>query len=231
MQNIFYKFKANFIGIFSGKNLYVHLLAILLTVIVVNTGLDSWYFSATRDPALQALLIPAAMIGGLLPILLPLYLYFIGKITKNKTFIHTAYAVIQAVMMGWIISSSYKAFTGRAHPNIHNSALFSNIANNQIINVDTLSREFHFGILDGGIFWGWPSSHTAVAFSIALTLWMLFRKNRAVKFIAIAIAAYIGISVSTNIHWLSDGIAGALIGSIIGIQIGKSYLERAKGQQ
>ena len=226
MQNIFYKFKANFIGIFSRKNLYIHILAILLTIITVNTGLDSLYFSATQNQTLQSLLLPAAMIGGLLPLLLPLYLYLIGKIEKNKTCINASYAVIQAVMMGWIISSSYKAFTGRAHPNIHESALFNNIANNQIINIDALSREFHFGILDGGIFWGWPSSHTTIAFSIALTLYMLFRKNRAIQFIAIIIAAYIGISVSANIHWLSDGIAGALIGSIIGIQIGKSYLQK-----
>lgn len=226
MNTILYKFKNNFIRIFSGRNLYVHFLAIILTIIIVNTGIDSWYFSATRDPALQALLMPAASIGGLLPILLPLYLFLIGKIEKNKTCLNTSYAVIQAVMMGWIISSSYKAFTGRAHPNIHNSALFNNITNSKIINIDTLSREFHFGILDGGIFWGWPSSHTTIAFSIALTLWMLFRKNKAIRFIAIVIAIYIGISVSTNIHWLSDGIAGAMLGSIIGIQIGKSYSEK-----
>lgn len=228
MQTIFYKFKNNFIGIFSGKNFYIHLLAIALTLMVVKSGLDGWFFSATRDSILQSLLMPAAMIGGLLPLLLPLYLYLIGRIEKNKTCINASYAVIQAVMMGWIISSSYKAFTGRVHPNIHQSALLSDIANSKTISIDALSKEFHFGILDGGIFWGWPSSHTTIAFSIALTLWMLFRKNRSIKFIAIIVAIYIGIGVSTNIHWLSDGIAGALIGSIIGIQIGKSFLERAK---
>jgi membrane-associated phospholipid phosphatase len=29
---------------------------------------------------------------------------------------------------------------------------------------------FQFGFLKGGIFWGWPSGHTTVAFSMALCL-------------------------------------------------------------
>lgn len=224
METLLYKFRTNLTESFSRKNFFIHLLAIILTVIIVTSGFDGWYFSATRNQTLQDFLFPAAMIGGILPILIPLTLYIVGHIKKRKNLIITAYAVAQAVIMGWLVSSTYKAFTGRAHPSIHKSAILDNIVNNPLVSTDTLSREFHFGFLQGGIFWGWPSSHTTIAFSIAFTLWIIFQKNKHIKYTALIIAIYIGIGISTNIHWFSDFVAGALIGSVIGKQIGKSFL-------
>lgn len=225
-QTILYKFRENLVKILSGNNLYIHLFAITLTTVFVTSGFDGWYFSSTRNATLQSFLFPATFVGGTLPILIPLFLYCVGSIKKNRHHIITAYAVVQAAFMGWLISSVYKAFTGRAHPAIHRSGIFSDLSIDPTISIDTLSREFHFGFLKGGIFWGWPSGHTTVAFSVAFTIWAIYQKNTIIKYAAIIIAAYVGIGISTNIHWFSDFVAGALIGTIIGKQIGKNFLKK-----
>jgi hypothetical protein len=55
---------------------------------------------------------------------------------------------------------------------------------------------FRFGFLRGGVFWGWPSSHTTIAFAMAVTILMLFPKQKWVGYMAITYALYIGLGVS-----------------------------------
>lgn len=181
----------------------INLLAASVTYLLVVSGLDWNYFIATRGPLVQAILLPATPIGFILPLLLPIILY-----VKQQ---HPA-AKLTAVagMSGWFVSSTYKAFTGRAHPDFF-------VSNNFLQN----SADFHFGFLRGGIFWGWPSSHTTVAFAMSVALVYLYPNKPVLKYLALAYATYIGLGVSTNVHWLSDVVAGALIGTIIGITCSK----------
>ena len=51
-----------------------HLLAILLTVILVTSGFDWLYYNATRSPLLADLMFPSHFVGGTLPLMLPLIL-------------------------------------------------------------------------------------------------------------------------------------------------------------
>jgi len=129
---------------------------------------------------------------------------------KNATF-----AVVQAGLLGLGISTFYKVFTGRAGPY------------HIISNVD-ISHVFRFGVLRGGAFAGWPSSHTTTAFAMSMALVTLFPENKLVKYSAIIYAIYIGIGVSATIHWFSDFVAGAILGIIIGVSVGKSFLQRNK---
>ena len=78
----------------------------------------------------------------------------------------------------------------------------------------------------GGAFQGWPSSHTATAFAMSMALVALFPKNKFVKYSAIIYAVYIGLGVSTTIHWFSDFVAGAILGTVIGLVVGKSFLKK-----
>ncbi|MEJ2102061.1 MAG: phosphatase PAP2 family protein [Desulfobacterales bacterium] len=91
--------------------------------------------------------------------------------------------------------------------------------------VDT-SHGFRFGFLRGGMFWGWPSSHTTVAFAMAVVLWKLYPENKLVRYAAMFYAFYVGIGVSFRIHWFSEFVAGAIIGSVIGAVVGKSFKHR-----
>lgn len=121
----------------------------------------------------------------------------------------TGWAVAQSELIGALVAAAYKAISGRAHPSHGVSA--------------DLSRTFRFGLLRGGVFWGWPSSHTTIAFAMAISIFTLFPKRRWLGYLAITYALYVGIGVSMTIHWLSDFVAGAIVGTVIGVVVGKSY--------
>ena len=65
---------------------------------------------------------------------------------------------------------------------------------------------------------------------MAFTTIFLYRGNKGVLLGALLYAFYIGIGVSLSIHWFSDFAAGALIGTAIGISVGKSYRARPAWQ-
>lgn len=187
-----------------------HLVLIALTFLIVSSGFDWFYFCSTRSPLLWAWMFPAASIGGLVPLMLPLILIVSGYITSHVRISRTGWAIGQAALIGSLISSTYKAFTGRVHPSLHETGA-------------DISRDFRFGLLHGGVFWGWPSSHTTIAFAMAVTVFILFRKQRWLGWLALIYAFYIGLSVSMTIHWFSDFVAGAILGTVIGVVVGKSF--------
>lgn len=199
----------NIIGSFKGWKITVHILAAVLTLILVTSGFDWFYFRSTRSPELRLWMFPAVIIGQRVPMMLPLLLLLIGSLLKHAKTVRTACAIGQAALIGWFISSCYKALTGR-----------DRLAHS--ITTDT-SHVFRFGFWRNGIFWGWPSSHTAVAFAMAVTLFILFPQKRWLGIAAIIYALYIGVGVSMTIHWFSDFAAGVLIGTTIGMTVGKSF--------
>jgi membrane-associated phospholipid phosphatase len=199
----------NVIGSFKGWNILYHLAAIGLTLILVTSGFDWVYFQSTRSPELRKWMFPAVIIGQIVPMMLPLFLLLIGILVENAKTIRAAWASAQAAFISWFIASCYKALTGR-DPLPHG------------IGHDT-SRVFRFGLLRHGIFWGWPSSHTAVAFAMAVTAHVMFPKERLLRSAVALYALYIGVGVSMTIHWFSDFVAGTLIGTAIGLTVGKSF--------
>lgn len=189
------------------------LLAGLLTYIIVKTGMDwAWLKFCSGHPVVfYAGFVPVA-VGMFLPILASLWLYISGRKNKNTGRQITGLAVGQAAILGWTISTFIKLFTGRIPP-LNTVALVNN------------SNEFQLGFYRGGWFNGWPSSHTTVAFAMAIALIQLYPNNKWIKIGAWAYALFIGIGVSTNIHWLSDAVAGALIGYAIGRSVGFGFKE------
>jgi len=214
MCGAFHEIGRNILRSFSKKNIFWHFLAAVLTYICVITGFDWYYNISAQKDSIQIPLFPAVIIGGLLPILLPIILFSLGKAKNSLRTINTAFASAQAAFLGWLISSIYKAFTGRIEPPFRTTS-----------DID-ISHGFQFGFLKHGIFWGWPSSHTTVAFAVALTLVALYPENKFIKYFSLIVALYIGIGISVNVHWFSDFVAGAIIGSVIGITVGKSFLNR-----
>jgi hypothetical protein len=200
----------NVIACFAGRMLLWHLIAIILTLVLVVSGFDWHYFLWTRSPMLRAWLFPAVPIGGLVPIALPLVLFVLSGIIRSAQVWMTAWAISQAEAIGGIVAAGYKALTGRAHP-AHEVAT-------------DLTRLFRFGLLRGGVFWGWPSSHTTIAFAMAVTAFRLYPRHRWLGCMAIVYAAYVGLGVSMTIHWFSDFVAGAIIGAVVGVVVGDSYL-------
>ena len=216
MFPLFYQFPRHIIKIFSGKNLLLHLLAIILTFIIVISDFDWKYFLFFHHSAIQHLLFPAVWIGFFVPVFVPVILLILGFILKNFLIRNIGWALGQAAFTGWLVASFYKAFTGRPGPGFHGHQPLHDI-----------THIFRFGFLRGGIFWGWPSSHTTVACAMAFTLFFMFRENKWIRYLAPLYALFIGIGVSMSIHWFSDFVAGAIFGFIIGSVIGKSFALRA----
>jgi len=200
----------NLIACFTGRMIAWHGVAILLTVLLVTSGCDWLYFRSTRNPVLWAWMIPSAPIGGLVPITLPFVLLALGSFRKSAMVASAGWAVGQAEVIGGIIAAAYKSVTGRVRPS-HGLG-------------PDISHAFRFGFLRGGVFWGWPSSHTTIAFATAAAVFTLFPKQKWPGYLALAYALYIGIGVSTTIHWLSDFAAGAVIGTVVGRVVGKTFL-------
>jgi membrane-associated phospholipid phosphatase len=215
MKRFFSTLPRHFLACFSGRMILWHLAAILLTLILVVSGFDWGYFRATRAPSLILWMFPAVVIGGLLPILLPLGLLASSGATDNAVTRRLAWAIGQAEIIGAIIAALYKALTGRAHPARSAGA--------------DLTHFFRFGLVRGGVFWGWPSSHTTIAFAMAVTIFMLLPKPKAIGYAAIAYAFYVGLGVSMTIHWFSDFTAGAIFGSIVGVVVGRGFATQPAG--
>ena len=215
MRGFLYQLPKNIIQCFKGYNVLWHFLAIVLTYIIVTSDFDWDFLISSQKPLLRTLFSPAVELGMILPVVAPLILLAIGVLRKDFKIKRTAFALGQAAILGLVISSFYKAFTGRIPPPhfLGHGAL-----------VD-ISHGFRFGFLRGGMFEGWPSSHSTIAFAMAVVLWKLFPENKIAQYAALLYAFYIGIGVSITIpiHWFSDFVAGAIFGSLIGAVVGKSY--------
>ena len=212
LRDFFSTLPSNILRSFLGRNLLWHMLAIGATLVTVSSSFDWMYFKATRPFA--GYLFPAVILGWRTPVIFPIASYIVGFVRKDPRIICSAYATAQAVIIGLFLSSFYKAFTGR--PGLRYSARTL---------IDT-SREFHFGFLKGGVFFGWPSSHTAVAFAMSAAIWTLYPNCKLVRCAALSYAFYIGVGVSMTIHWFSDFVAGAIIGAAIGTTVGNVFKKR-----
>ena len=217
MPELFHRLPRNVITIFSGRNLLWHGLAIVLTIISVMSGFDWIYYRWTRGEMFLEFARPAIMLGTVLPIFGTLFILIVGEIGRNRRIITTAWALGQAALLGYLISCGYKAFTVRIPPPFHGFRMSSGAG------LTDTSHGFQFGLFKGGVFWGWPSSHTTVAFAMAVCLIALFPGNRKLLVGALLYALYVGLGISMTIHWFSEFVAGAIIGSVIGMVVGKRF--------
>jgi len=182
---------------------------------IVKSGFDwKWRQNSVEEPAIPNAGMPSVVIGGVAPFIVPIAFYAGGLFYDDRDMKITGLALGQAAVLGVVISSSIKAFSGRVSPQIKN-----NLTDNKT----DFSQDFNFGFLRRGIYSGWPSSHTTVAFAMGTTLMELYPDNFWIKAGSLTFATFIGLGISTNIHWFSDFFAGALIGYAIGSTVGSDF--------
>ncbi|GHV14601.1 hypothetical protein AGMMS49938_11030 [Fibrobacterales bacterium] len=197
------------------------------TYVMVESGADwKWNRFAYNHKAVAFAGIPSGVVGALVPFAVPLSLYFYGESRQNSDLQITGLALGQAAMLGFGTSTAIKAFTGREAPDI----MAKHITGKEGKTED-YSREWKFGFMRGGVFNGWPSSHTATAVAMSAALVELYPNNTNVKIGAWAYAAFIGLGMSVTAHWASDIWAGALIGYAIGSSVGKNFYALKNGQK
>lgn len=221
--------KRSFVDAIKWPRTLLHILAILISIPLVIFAVDWHYFLFFKHHLwLQIFLAPAVFLGSWVPLLLPPTLYLIGKKENRKYLIPLAFALTQAGVVALFWTALYKMFTGRKGPELHKKY------------ISNYSTKFSFGIMRGGVFEGWPSSHAAIIWSMAIVYYLYiptlmeqyqhqkdqFDLNllKSRKY-GLLLAGYIGLGVSTNIHWLSDALAGILVGITIGLATWRNFAE------
>lgn len=211
LQILFRNATSNLRSIFIGRNILWHAAAVLLTALFVFSGADWRFFEATRSSIFHPLIWTAGVGGFFAPVIIPTALYLWGEFRNRLDLKVMGAAAGQAAALAYLISITYKAFTGRVEPEFLTT-----------LNVLDNSRDFNFGFLEYGIFWGWPSSHTAVAFAGAVAIVCLSR-NTVVRGFVLFYAIFIGTGAAIGFHWISDVLAGAIIGTLVGFVVAKSF--------
>jgi membrane-associated phospholipid phosphatase len=211
IATVFHEMDRNLLGSFTYHYGLNYVVGCAASYGLVESGADwRWRQNAVEYPWISRTGRIAVVTGPLVSVALPLGLYLYGRSEKDVNLQITGLALGQAAIDAAVVTSVLKAFTGRVGPQ-HNSQ------------TTDYSKEFRFGFLRGGIYQGWPSSHTAAAFSMATALMELYPGNAAITIGGLTYASFIGLGVSTNIHWFSDAVAGALIGYAIGSTVGSSF--------
>ncbi len=186
--------------------------AVLLTAVLVMTGLDWTYFVLVQNMDLSGPLMVADGFGYAFPVLLSGGLMLAGVLRPGRGYGLAGVTALIAGSLALVISMTLKAFSGRASPPHHNFGL-------DLANADN-SAAFKFGFMNEAILGGWPSSHAAVALAIAVSVAVALPGARTLHIVSFAFAAFIGIGVTFGFHWLSEFLSGALIGASIGIWVG-----------
>jgi len=210
LHSITYNYGLNFIGAGFG------------TLLIVESGLDwKWNRLAYNNDWMPMIGGNANYIGYAVPVLTPLTLYFTGLALKNEKLQLTGMALVQSLALTMLIQTPLKIATGRTWPGIVDG--WDSPLSKRSDRTDDYSGEFNWFDLDA--VGGWPSGHTANAFSAAATIAQIYHDNTPLKVAVYTYASLIGLGMSVYDHWASDVFAGALIGFAIGTTVGKSYRE------
>ncbi len=214
---LFGNFGNNILDSFKGNNIYFHLAGIAATALIVPTGVDySVEHFFNTHPEYGRWAHPVVFSGEFLPFVAGGSLLAYGAIGDNKEVLGASFAVIQASVIELMYNSALKAITGRPHPDWRH-----------VSNMDSLSRTFRFGFLRGGVFWGWPSGHTAATTAVVSALMGYYPHSTWIKIVGFGLIAYtiFGVSATNRggMHWFSDAVAGALMSYAVGSTVGKYY--------
>ena len=217
VHSVSYNYGLNFIGAGAG------------TWAMIRTGIDwNWRnFIFDREPLITNAGGPVMSVGGIVPVVTPLAFLVAGKSIKNEKLVITASALTQTLILTMAIQSPLKMITGRRDPGLVDNNFYT-----RTYGESDFSAEFNWFNMD--FFNGWPSGHTANAFSAAAALSELYHDSMWVKAGAFGYAVLIGLGVTMHAHWASEAVAGALIGYAIGKTVGKSYrvfLDKNRGDQ
>lgn len=196
-----------------------HVAAGALTAVLVISGADWYFFTHTRSEILTPVIYAAGIGGFFVPVLVPVALYIRSWRLHSERIRLSSFAAAQSVVIAWCISSFYKALTGRIEPEFLTQLM------------DDRSRTFNFGFLEYGIFWGWPSSHTAVAVALAVALTVCYKGSPRVKALSAAYASFVGFGAAVGFHWLSDVLAGAIVGAAAGLAVGSHFAAKIRAAE
>lgn len=131
------------------------------------------------------------MFGGLLILWI-----FDGRVKREQ-----ALHAFAAVLLAWVIAQILKSLLPTTRPFL---------LNGEFPLTFTVHTDNSF-----------PSGHSAMAFSLAVTMWL---HNRKLGFFYLVAAFLVGIGrVFANVHYLLDIVAGGLLGGLVAVVVDKFH--------
>jgi membrane-associated phospholipid phosphatase len=217
ISNLFYNIGGNALGAMSYNYGLNFIGAAAETYLFIETGWDwEWRNLMYQSTWLPGYGMPGLYIGYTVPVIAPITAYIAGRFTQDKKLQITGLALAQSALLMLGIQVPLKMITGRALPGITTV-----LDHNQNPRSDDFSGDFDW--LNLNPIGGWPSSHTASAFATAAIVTEIYHESLALKIILYSYAVFMGLSVTTNVHWASEAVAGALIGHAIGKAVGCDF--------
>jgi membrane-associated phospholipid phosphatase len=204
----------NIFNSFIGYNTFFHLGGIAATMLMVNNDVDYVIYRQLKHwNAARPYFYPSIITGtsGWLIISAPLFFY--GFFRPDIETLGAAYAVFQSTLISIVYATLVKAVTGRSYPD-----------EKWHTNMRRESRVFRFGFLRGGIFYGWPGGHVMITTAAMASLAWYYPDKWWIGIAGALLITYttIGVTVHEG-HWMSDNIAGILMGYAIGSTVGRSF--------
>jgi membrane-associated phospholipid phosphatase len=140
-------------------------------------------------------------------------LYLIGRADGQRRIQSLGLHSVESILIADVLGGTFKALAGRARPyvNIDNPADF----------------QLFRGLTGGHPYQSFPSGHTINAFAFASTVTRetQFWWPHSAFYVGTVMyggAALMGVSrIYNNQHWASDVIAGAAIGTLVGVKVVK----------
>ena len=213
LHSVTYNYGINFVG------------AGLGTWGFIGSGADwKWRNLAYENEWMPKSGMPLVYIGYTVPAVTPVAVYLTGLFIQDKKLQVTGLALTQSLALTLGMQTVLKMVTGRALPGI-----VTELDHTRDSRTDDFSGEFNW--LSSNFIGGWPSGHTANAFSAAATISAIYHDNLAVQIGVWTYAALMGLGMSISVHWASDVFAGALIGYAIGRTAGKSFRRLLEGKE
>lgn len=199
---------------FSGDRLYLHGAALAATAGLLFSKADAKVFDWIRDkPESRQYTRPLVRFAGWSPYIFAPPLMLHGALADNKETLYGGYAAAQATVIAVPTVLLLKALTGRDDADIESEE-----------SAYDQSLKWRFGFLRGGVYNGWPSGHVTTSTAIISSLIHFYSNSNLPKIIGYPLIAAITASVTLHgqgqMHWLSESIAGALIGYAIGWTVG-----------
>jgi hypothetical protein len=202
---------------FAGSNAWLQAAGVAATVLLIEGNADygvNRYFHEHKSCA--DFFHPVVSVGTVLTPAFGAACYFGGMAKSDPELKGLGSALLQSQILTSLYIGLLKGITGRPHPNPDSGA-----------DMKKLSRTFRFGFLRGGLFWGWPSGHTASAMALASTLTAYYPENTWLKIGGAALVAYTMTGVAAvgggRMHWFSDAVAAAFMTFAIGHTVGDYY--------
>jgi membrane-associated phospholipid phosphatase len=214
----------NLEDIYGWPNLLFHASAVAVTppmVYEVDEPVQEYF---QREDPLGNVFGPAMLwTGGLAPILLPSALYGFGLAGDHDELATAGAAAIQAVVVQFVVVTTLKWLTDRAGP-YPNGDASSERWHSEFLRDSKDADDWNFDPFDveGGL--RWPSGHTASNVALVSALVAFYPDELWIALVGYPLALAIGIGmVEGDYHWLSDVVAGALMGHVIGWVVGKNF--------